>query len=380
MGGTEYIRNLLRAVDAARKAESAEIQTSLIVGEKQRAEWKETTADAMIIVNRRRKPMPVIGRFLSASNQHFHRAVSDAGCDFVYPLTYDNEYNVEVKLPLGRAKYQWAAWIPDFQHRHLPQLFAEKEIAKRDRGIEALVREAPKIVLSSKTAAEDLRRFYPEASTRAEVLTFATFPQADWYRESINEDLGWLPERFFLVSNQFWKHKNHLVVFQALRILRDRGIRPVVVCTGQIQDFRDPDYANLILQSIHRFGIASQVLLLGLVARRSQIEMMRRCVAVIQPSLFEGWSTVVEDARVLGKTSLLSDIPVHREQNPPGAQFFDPHSAEALASVVAEAWDSGKGGRDPDNEVNAREKAEARIAEVGRVFLEIARRSGPAPH
>jgi glycosyltransferase involved in cell wall biosynthesis len=375
MGGTEYIRNLLQAIDAARTANGAEVRTSLIVGEKQQTAWQETAADSVAVVGRRSKPMPLLGHFIRPSNKHFLRAVRDQGCDFIYPLTYDNEYNVEVKLPLGAVDFQWAAWIPDFQHRHLPQLFSEKEIAKRERGIEELVREAPRIVLSSRTAAADLSRFYPGAAPKAEVLTFATFPQAEWYTAEGGEDLSWLPQRFFLVSNQFWKHKNHLVVFEALRILQERGIKPAIVCTGQIQDFRDPDYANVILQTVHRFGIASQVLLLGLVARRSQIEMMRRCVAVVQPSLFEGWSTVVEDSRVLGKPCLLSDIPVHREQNPPEAQFFDPHSAKSLADLLAQTWDSRKAGMDAEGEAEARRSAEARIIEVGRTFLEITERS-----
>ncbi len=177
------------------------------------------------------------------------------------------------------------------------------------------------------------------------------------------------------MSNQFWQHKNHLVLFEALRLLRGGGVSPFVVCTGEIHDFRDPAYSSLILQSLHRFGIAGQVLLAGLVPRRTQIEMMRRSLAVVQPSLFEGWSTVVEDSRVLGKPCLLSDIPVHKEQNPPGAQFFDPHSAESLAGCLAQAWETLTPGPDAAREDAARARAEARITEVGREFLAIAARA-----
>lgn len=58
----------------------------------------------------------------------------------------------------------------------------------------------------------------------------------------------------------------------------------------------------------------------------------------MQPSLFEGWSSFVEEARALGLPALLSDIPVHREQNPPGAKYFDPHDPEQLAGLL-DAWD-----------------------------------------
>jgi len=381
MGGVEYVRNLGRAISAVCATDGVSVESSLFIGEKQKPEWPESKDEKPLVIGRRKRPLPILGRFFPQRNQHFVRAIEDAGCRFVYPLTYDNQYNVEVSLPLGAAgaAFQWAGWIPDFQHLHLPQWFSEKELAKRDRGIRSLIQEAPVVVLSSATAAEDLRRFYPEAAPKAEVLTFATFPRADWYSDGYEEDLSWLPERYFMASNQFWKHKNHLVIFEALRILRDRGVKPVIVCTGQLHDFRDPDYPNLILRAVHKLGVASQVMLVGLVPRRMQIEMMRRCLAVVQPSLFEGWSTVVEDSRVLGKPCVLSDLPIHREQNPPGAQFFDPHSPESLATEMAKAWETLSAGPDREAETRARQRAEERILEVGRRFLEIARRACGAP-
>jgi glycosyltransferase involved in cell wall biosynthesis len=377
MGGVEYIRNLVRAIAASSERIGEHVKVSAIYGEKQKAAWTGTIEAAEIMVGKRGRGWPLVGRYFPPGNQHFLRAVEAGSCDFIYPLTYDNRYNVEVTLPLkrGQPRFRWAGWIPDFQHRHLPQLFSADEIAKRDRGIELLLREAPRVVLSSQTAVEDLRRFHPHFAHKGEVLTFATFAPPEWYSSNGGEDVSWLPDRFFLVSNQFWKHKNHMAIFEALHLLRGKGIHPMVVCTGQLQDFRDPDYTNVILQSLHKMGIAGQVLLLGLVERRTQIEMMRRCLAVVQPSLFEGWSTVVEDARVMGKPCLLSDIPVHREQDPPGARFFDPCAPQDLADRLAEAWETLRPGPDAAAEAVARTNGEARIAEVGRTFLEIARRT-----
>ena len=54
----------------------------------------------------------------------------------------------------------------------------------------------------------------------------------------------------------------------------------------------------------------------------------------MQPSLFEGWSTVVEDAKCLNKFIFLSDLPVHREQNPANVCFFDPYDEDALTDKL----------------------------------------------
>jgi glycosyltransferase involved in cell wall biosynthesis len=100
---------------------------------------------------------------------------------------------------------------------------------------------------------------------------------------------------------------------------------------------------------------------------------MRRALAIVQPSLFEGWSTVVEDARALGRPCLLSDLAVHREQDPPGARFFDPRSPEALAELLAEVWEKWPAGPDFEEERYAHARALVRLDRVGLRFLEIAR-------
>jgi glycosyltransferase involved in cell wall biosynthesis len=175
-----------------------------------------------------------------------------------------------------------------------------------------------------------------------------------------------------VVCNQFWQHKNHLVVLKALELLRRRGVFPSVVCTGELKDYRNPEYTRMIAELIAPFQKDGQIRMLGLVPRRRQIELLRRALAVIQPSLFEGWSTVVEDARVLGRPCLLSDFPVHREQNPPGSRFFTPNSPESLAELMAEEWRHAQPGPDKRTEAEARIRSERRIREVGEVFLQIA--------
>ncbi len=61
-------------------------------------------------------------------------------------------------------------------------------------------------------------------------------------------------------------------------------------------------------------------------------------VAVLNPSLFEGWSTTVEEARALQVPMVLSDLPVHKEQAEGIARFFDRTSAPALADALRQAW------------------------------------------
>ena len=355
MGGANYIRNLAAAIHAA----DPQQPVHYLVGETLAADWADAAPRTIVATHG-----GIIRRFAIGARK-LSAAARDAA--FVYPLTYDNDYNLGLRWPVAPAlgHTRWAGWIPDFQHRHLPELFSAEEIRRRDESIAQLVEEAPKVVLSSESAAKDFLRFFPAHAAKAAVWRFAVPPPM------LEDEPCAAPPRFLLVCNQFWTHKNHLVIFRALGLLRERGIRPVVLCTGQLDDYRDRDYAEKIRAALE--GLGDQVTLLGLLPRTQQLALMRRALAIIQPSLFEGWSTVVEDCRALGRPILLSDLPVHREQNPPEARYFPPESAEALAELLRETWENFSPGPDEAAEEIALAQAQTRLALVGRRFLEIAR-------
>ncbi len=384
-GGSEYIRNLIAVCSHLPEAERAAFELHLISGQPLDSGFARHGLNQVHELSAALPPATFPNRVrwlldrrvLGQPNSRFAGFVARERFDFLYPLTYDNRHNIQVSLPIGGAlgACRWAGWIPDFQHRFMPELFSEREIASRDAGIGALAGDAKTIVFSSESAEADFRTFYPQSAAKCEVLRFHTYPDESWFDGdplAVQRQFH-LPARFFIVSNQFWQHKNHAVLFRALALLRERGIEPAVVCTGHPGDFRSKDYFNLLLRQLHEFGIAPQVHLLGLIARREQIQLMRAAVAVVQPSLFEGWSTVVEDARALGRPVIYSDLAVHLEQNPPDSVPFQRDSAESLAARLGDWWQTRSPGPDLAAESAARERAVDATLAYARRFLEIAR-------
>jgi glycosyltransferase involved in cell wall biosynthesis len=294
--------------------------------------------------------------------------------DFLYPVIFHR-----YQLPIGQTlrDCRWAGWLPDFQHRHLPQYFDPNALTRREAGLNVFFNDARTIVFSSRNAATDYKRFYPAATARAEVLHFHTFPPDSWYQGDPLEVQRkfHLPEKFILVSNQLWQHKNHLELFEALALLSSaRSVDlPHIVCTGYPADERNPNHINHCLRAIHELGLAQRVSILGLIERAEQIQLLRRSVAVVQPSLFEGWSTIVEDARVFGKRILMSDIAVHQEQNPPNGLYFEHASRRSLADRLDEVWKAGIPGPDFEKETGARSKAIENAHAYARSFLSLAR-------
>lgn len=268
------------------------------------------------------------------------------------------------------------AWIPDFQHLHLPEMFSEDEIEYRSNNFKELAKKSLKIILSSNDALNDFKKFVPEYANKGEVLHFVAIPDKNIYQKTdeIKEQIinkFDLPAKYFYVPNQFWIHKNHKVVFEAISILKQQGININVVFTGNTSDYRHANYFNELMEYTKEQNIENNIKLLGLIDLIEVYYLMRNCISIINPSLFEGWSSTVEEAKSIGKNIILSNINVHKEQNPPEGVYFDPKNPQELAEILKEKWMNGESKPDFELEKIAQEKLEDRIIEFGKTYQKI---------
>ena len=279
-----------------------------------------------------------------------------------------NDFGPHFSIPL-------LAWIADFQHLHMSEMFSPQELQDRDASFAQAARYGTRIILSSQHALRDFQQFAPYAASKGRVLSFVAQVPAEVYETNPRWvcDQYHLPERFFYLPNQFWKHKNHAVVIDALSFLNNTHPDIVVVCTGPTNDHRDPQHFGQILATVAEKNLRNNFLLLGLVPHAHTFSLMRQSLAIVQPSLFEGWSTTVEETKSLGKRIILSDIEVHREQNPADAIYFNPHSAEELSTALIQAHETAVSGPDILLEEAARVDLKVRTAVFGKNFVDIFR-------
>jgi len=266
-------------------------------------------------------------------------------------------------------------WFYDFQHRHLPHLFSPQEREQRDRILRREAELATHVIVKSASVADDFRAFAPLYAAKVRQLPWVAHIPDTVYSQDPRSVLSKynLPEKYFYLPNQFWKHKNHAAVFQALALLRARGVFPFVVCSGSLIDNREPAYGGQVLQSLSRLNLREQVALLDVVPRGDVFPLMRQALCVINPSLFEGFGLSVAEIKSLGKRALLADLPALREQDPAGSQYFDPHDPQALAECLEMLWRTGAAGPDLDLEGAARAELPLRQLAFAQSFMAIAR-------
>ncbi|WGS22861.1 MULTISPECIES: glycosyltransferase family 1 protein [unclassified Bradyrhizobium] len=225
------------------------------------------------------------------------------------------------------------AWIPDLQHRSLPKLFPMVARWRREFGFRMQIASGRTIMLSSESALRDFRAYYPRARNSVSVVRFATQPPAALLEMQPSKVIAayGLPEKYFYLPNQFYRHKNHRVVVDALTILKGRGTDVVVCASGSTEDRREPGYYELIDSEVRQRGLEAHFRHVGIIPLPHVYALLRASAAMINPSRFEGWSTTVEEAKSFGVPMILSDIEVHREQTRGTARYFGVDDPVALA-------------------------------------------------
>lgn len=296
-------------------------------------------------------------------------------CADLENLPTARDYNVDIISHQQECRAcDGIAWIADFQHKHLPEMFDAAEIEHRDKVFAHLAKTNRLVILSSDDALQDFRTFYPDYAYKGRCLHFVSIPEpgalGDVDAASACARLG-VPERFFYVPNQFWKHKNHIVVMKAVARLKKRGVDVTVICSGKTADTRFPTYFDELMAFCSAEGIDENVKVLGLIDRNDVYFLQRQCVSLINPSKFEGWSSSVEEAKSVGKTIILSDLPVHLEQDPPRGRFFPRDDDVRLAEIMEQVWDELPPGPDAELERLARERLPGRIRTFGEEFKRI---------
>jgi glycosyltransferase involved in cell wall biosynthesis len=237
-----------------------------------------------------------------------------------------------------RLPYPAVAWFPDFQHRRLPQLFPAAARWRREAGFRMQIASGRTIMLSSESSHRDFRTFYPGAKNEVRIVRFATQPSPTFLTTNPAEVVAQyqIPEAYFYLPNQFYKHKNHQVVVDALAILAQRGFDAVVCASGSTEDRGERGYFDQFMEQVKSRGLEKRFIHLGMIPLPHVYALLRACIGLINPSRSEGWSTTVEEAKSFGVPMILSDLAVHCEQTTGTANYFGTDDPATLANHLVQ--------------------------------------------
>ncbi len=234
--------------------------------------------------------------------------------------------------------------VHDLQHRLHPEFpeFAGSELAEREYLFGNGIAGATAVLVDSEVGKEDVLDFYGDliAPERVAVLPFlpgvpATVTPAD--RERVRR-VHRLPERYLFYPSQFWPHKNHRLIVDALAELERRGEEVDVVFVGsKLGEIRERNHAELVAR-VGELGLERRVHFHGYVPADDMPALYAEAVALVMPTFFGPTNIPVLEAWALDCPVITSDIRGVREQAGDAALLVDPGSPGDLAAAIERIW------------------------------------------
>ncbi len=234
-----------------------------------------------------------------------HKIIKKISPDLIMPVVINNQNYVNS-----------VGYVFDFQHEYLPEFFSTGEIEFRRNQIKQTLNSS-RILVNSINTKNDIIKFYKNIDkNKINVVPFSPYLDEKILDEIIKNKFSKITSNnYFLISNQFWKHKNHTLAIKAFRDYLEEGGKNDLVITGEYKDHRFPKYINEIKQLISKLNLDKKIILTGNIDKIRQLNYLKNSQALIQPTSFEGGpgGGAVTDAIALNVPIILSDIIINKE-------------------------------------------------------------------
>lgn len=266
----------------------------------------------------------------------------------------------------------------DLQHRHYPEFFKPGEWEWRDQLYREGCEQAALVVTATRWTKRDIMEQYGIPSERIAVI-----PRGPWVTptmpsprdvERVKKQYG-LPARFAFYPAMSFPHKNHLRLFEALAILRDRhDVTLPLVCTGRQYEPYWPE----ITAGVERFKLQGQVFLLESVPADTLAAIFKSASLLVFPSLFEGLGLPVIEALEYELPVVSSRATCLTEVAGEAALYFDGTNVESMVETLLSVE------RQPERLKETRQAAGAALArfswpKAAQTFVACYRAVGGAP-
>ena len=261
----------------------------------------------------------------------FEKKLLKHKCDLVYFTTPSGYVS-----SLQRLNYITTIW--DNCHRDTPE-FPEvrnfNQFLIRERNNISVLASAFIIIVDSISLADSISKRYGVDRSRLLSMPFAPSPLLSSGSPLNKKEVMAkhnLEEGYFFYPAQFWSHKNHIRILEALILLNEKGQTYKVVFAGGDQG--NKKYCE---QFVKDNKMLDQVYFLGFVSSDDMQGLYEGCRAVIMPSYFGPTNLPPLEAWSYKKPLIYSSR--FNEQAKDAAVLVDPDDASQLASAIVTCMD-----------------------------------------
>ncbi len=231
-------------------------------------------------------------------------------------LIQENVTTLSHRKLFKNNKIKSIGWIPDLQHKVLKKFFKNNSYFEREKYIQNEIKNSDKIFVSSFQIKREFKYYY---NIKEEIIPLRIMSERKHIKNSKIKN-------YLLFPAQFWEHKNHSFLINVAKKLKEKNLKIKIIFCGKIENYKNKNYFNEINSKIKEHKLENIIYNLGEVSLKKLDKLQNECIAFINPSYYEGWSTINEESRSKLKYIFLSNIKGHLEQKNFGSIFFDINS------------------------------------------------------
>jgi glycosyltransferase involved in cell wall biosynthesis len=240
-----------------------------------------------------------------------------------------------LSIIIQKLSYIITVW--DLCHRDMPEFPEVSDFSSfhsRERLYKNALAPAVLILTDSSTLANKVSKRYGIDDEKILPMPFLPAPLFDLTNSVQIQDVLLkykLLSGYFFYPAQFWPHKNHIRILEALLILQEQKLFPSIVFAGA-----DKGNLTFITKFIELYKLYDQVKILGFVPSEDMASLYMGCKAVIMPSYFGPTNLPPLEAWMFGRPLIYNSH--FQEQSGDAAILIDPNEANDIAEAIKQCF------------------------------------------
>lgn len=222
----------------------------------------------------------------------------------------------------------YTVWDLGFRSKpYFPELLRDMQWEKREKQYAAMITKAAYVITGNKEGKKEILENY---TIPANKIHISPFPVSAFCRGEEKKPGILSSKEYFFYPAQFWAHKNHICIIDAVDIIRQKYHMDVTVY------FTGSDHGNLeyIKNEVKNRHLENGIIFTGFLQEKELKYLYTHATAMIFASLLGPNNLPPIEATYLNCPVIITDLPGHKEQLVDTAAYFDGYNPSQLAEIM----------------------------------------------
>lgn len=255
----------------------------------------------------------------------FEKEISRYNLDLIYFLSPSS-------LSLDLVSHNYIITVWDLCHRDFPE-FPEvnffREFELRESLYKKSLKKAVAILVDSEIGRKNIIKRYGVDEERVYIVPF--MPSVNVISKNYIDVKSKYAIKgdYIYYPAQFWPHKNHVYIIEAISILKQQGIEITALFSGS-----DKGNLNYVLDYAKDLGVEKLIKYIGFAPNEEIYSLYKNALAIVIPTYFGPTNIPPLEAFAVGTPLIYSDLPGFREQAGGAALLCDLDNPESLSNHI----------------------------------------------